>query len=83
VNVRDWCADEYLKEGPSWADGTNVVPGTVGVVSGVTSARVHRGGGWDGSLRNAGPAGRFRLEPGSRIESLGFRVAFRSSAQPA
>ena len=69
-NVREWCWDGYERyrgesvKNPRGADEA--------------STRVYRGGSWYAVARSCRSAYRPRFTPGSRHDSLGFRLAFSS-----
>ena len=71
-NVWEWCEDWYSEK----LEGSSVDPR--GPETG--SDRVIRGGGWISDARLVRSACRSRLDPGDRINSLGFRLL--SSASP-
>lgn len=65
--VRDWCLNDYAREGPSEA---RVV---VGESSG--AYRIVRGGVWSSKAAFCRPAARFANRPEQRFHSIGFRLA--------
>jgi formylglycine-generating enzyme required for sulfatase activity len=66
-NVWEWTGDWYNATYP----GTVTDPFGAGAGSG----RVHRGGSWSGSARDARAAYRYNASPGYRSSNLGFRLA--------
>ncbi|GHT02494.1 hypothetical protein AGMMS49525_06070 [Bacteroidia bacterium] len=66
-NVWEWCYDWYGDTFPSSA--TN----PTGASSG--SYRMYRGGGWGSAASDCGVSGRNATAPGSRSNSMGFRLA--------
>ena len=70
-NVWEWCQD-WKGDYPSGS-----VTDPTGPSSG--SNRVGRGGGWNIRARICRAAGRFRITPGRRSISLGFRLAFSAA----
>ena len=69
-NVWEWCSDWY-GDYP-----TGIVTDPMGPSSG--SGRVFRGGGWGYGARRARSAGRYGIDPGRRLDYLGFRPALSS-----
>ena len=70
-NVLEWCADEWHdtyrrapRDGSAW----------IGRRDGA-SARVVRGGSWDGRAGDVRASYRYRDDPANRGDSLGFRCA--------
>ncbi|MBR6355072.1 MAG: formylglycine-generating enzyme family protein [Paludibacteraceae bacterium] len=66
-NVWEWCKDWYSSSYTSYETNN-----PTGASSG--SARVSRGGSWDGNARYCRVAYRYYYSPGSRHHYLGFRV---------
>jgi serine/threonine-protein kinase len=73
-NIQHMCADVDRREGPV-REGDTMVTQDDRAVADVTAARLVRGGDWRGG--DARSALRNRVEPGSRGEHQGLRVAFR------
>ena len=67
-NVRDWCADVWLADGPT---GERVQPGDPGDA---LSWRVRRGGSWGDMPARARLADRDWYHPGYRYDYLGVRL---------
>jgi formylglycine-generating enzyme required for sulfatase activity/DNA-binding XRE family transcriptional regulator len=72
-NVWEWCADWY----GLYPAGNVINPG--GPPEG--SSRVIRGGSWGSYARRCRAAGRYGIEPGDRLDDLGFRLARVPSGQ--
>jgi len=66
--VRDWCADVWLADGPTWE---RVQPGDPGDA---LSWRVRRGGSWGDMPARARLADRDWYHPGYRYDYLGVRL---------
>jgi serine/threonine-protein kinase len=82
-NVRDWCADRFLRAGPPTPEGRVRVPEVEAEVDLSPAAfRVLRGGCWSGVPLYARLADRLKFEPNSRYAFVGFRLA-RSEPRPA
>jgi len=75
-NLRDWCSDRYVSEGPALV-GARVAAGEdeAAVGESVDAFRVFRGGSWSYDAKSARAATRFRGEAGVRYGFLGFRLA--------
>jgi len=69
-NVKEYCYDWYGEY------GTGVVTDPIGPSSG--ESRVTRGGCWYYDGENCRSANRFELNPGLRLDILGFRLSLRS-----
>lgn len=70
-NVRDWCADAQLADGPE-TPGCTVVAHPAPAPAG--AVRMHRGGCWGSTLRGARVAKRDGNTPDYRDATLGFRL---------
>ena len=70
-NVWEWCADAY----GDYPGGPVINP--TGDPDGVF--RVFRGGSWFSAARNCRPGCRFRVDPGYRSETLGFRAVLATA----
>ena len=68
-NVRDLCADAFLKEGPPMERRVLVVQPSTG------DRLVARGGRWSGHARSARACSRSGVAPTARLSNLGFRLA--------
>lgn len=74
-NVADWCADEYLQDGPACPDDRVPREPRLGDVH-APVLRVVRGGSWDYlSARRARSSGRDRRVASFRFSLFGFRLA--------
>lgn len=80
-NVQEWCVDAFRREGPV-GDGERVVAPSRQEVAEVTTAHCIHGGSWIGSARVARSSSRCRVEPWSRNEILGLRLAYRPEPAP-
>jgi len=67
-NVWEWVSDWYQE-----SLGTTAVENPTGPASG--TEKVYRGGSWASDAHNCRSAVRFGIDPSSRINSIGFRVA--------
>jgi len=71
-NVRDWCGDVFVPEGPAAEGGRAQIPETVDIQS--SRGRVDRGGSWGNHERDARSAYRRWSDPSYRYYVLGFRL---------
>jgi len=71
-NVRDWCADEWTRQGPALEDGVPQVATDSGRPDGL---RVIRGGAWNSVPSFARSAGRFAARADAHFAIVGFRLA--------
>jgi eukaryotic-like serine/threonine-protein kinase len=67
-NVRDWCANAYLRTGP---EGHRIDPAEAAPEG---ALRVVRGGSWSSTAMMCRAATRFAAAPDQRLTSLGFRL---------
>ena len=73
-NVRDWCAGEFLPNGPLSADAGDLVDvDDPSLESPLVRNGVQRGGAWLTRASSARSASRFMGIPGVRLSSTGFR----------
>ena len=80
-NVWEWCLDEYDPGFYAISPGTNpfsevdTIEGIIDTFSSVQTPRVLRGGSWLVTVLGVRSAVRFRLDPSSTNNSVGFRCA--------